>query len=238
MALALLCGSMGLEAATTPTVVPAKTVTFKDWIVGCDNGLACQAVALMPDNLPSDTLSLVLRRGAGNTDEPGVEISGFAANNTAYRILVDGRVASSGAIAAGKDQILIAGTDANRLSRALAKGRILRLTGGSGLALGRVSLFGSSAALRYIDAAQGRSGSRGAIVTTGRRATTAKRQTQVPVIRASRIKPSAMMPDTGALVALSESSPCAKERVGATQDSAFSLGDIKALVLLNCGAGA
>ena len=38
--------------------------------------------------------------------------------------------------------------------------------------------------------------------------------------------------------AWSESSPCAKERVGATQDAAFSLGDAKALVLLNCGAGA
>ena len=242
LALALLCGSTGLEAATTPTIVPAKTVTFKDWIVGCDNGLACQAVALMPDNLPDDTLSLVLRRGDGNTDEPGIEISGFAANTTAYRILVDGRVASSGAIAAGKDQILIAGNDAKRLSRALAKGRILRLTDGSGLALGRVSLSGSSAALRYLDAAQGRIGSRSAIVATGRRVTTAKRQTQVPVITASRIKPSAILPDTAALVALSESSPCAADRFGSTQDTAYSLGTgasgPQALVLLNCGAGA
>ncbi len=238
LALALLCGCTGLEAATTPTIVPAKTVTFKDWIVGCDNGLACQAVALMPDNLPADTLSLAVRRGAGNTDEPGIVISGFAANTTAYRILVDGRVASSGVIATGKDQILIAGNAAKRLSRALAKGRILRLTGGSGFALGRVSLSGSRAALRYIDVAQGRIGSRSAIVASGRRVTTAKRQTQVPVITAGRIKPSATLPDTAALVALSESSPCAKERVGATQDSAFSLGDTKALVLLNCGAGA
>ncbi len=236
--MALLCSGAVAATATAPTVAPSKTATFKDWIVGCDNGLACQAVALIPDNLPADTLSLVLQRGAGNSGELAIEISGFAPNTGAYRILIDGRVAYAGAVATGADTILITGTDAMKLARALAKGRTLRLTDGPGAALGQVSLSGSTAALRYVDAAQGRAGSRGAIVATGRRAATVKQNTQVPVIAASRIQPSDMLPDAAALVALSESSPCAEERVGATQDAAFSLGGTRALVLLNCGAGA
>ena len=238
LALALLCSGSAAAAAGAPAVIPAQTVTFKDWIVGCDNGLACQAVALVPDNLPTDALTLAVRRSVGSAGELAIEIAGFAPAVGGYRILVDSRPVNSGTIAVGADAIRITGLDATKLARAMARGRAFRLTDQSGAVIGQVSLSGATAALRAIDSAQGRAGSRGAIVAMGRRATPAKRNTQVPLILAGRIQPSAMLPDTAALVALSESSPCAKERVGATQDAAFSLGATKALVLLNCGAGA
>ena len=64
----------------------------------------------------------------------------------------------------------------------------------------------------------------------------------LPVISAKKIKPAKILPDAGALVALSEGSPCAAERFGPTADSAYSLGSgpdgPQALVLLNCGSGA
>lgn len=237
LALALLCSGAVVAAATPPAVTPAKTQTFKDWIVGCDNGLSCQAVALAPDGSSEDTLSLLVRRSGGE-GEFSVELSGFPTSMTTYRISIDNRAANRGAVATGTDAFQIVGPGAMKLARAMAKGLTLRLNDGSGVAIGRVSLLGATAAMRYMDRAQGRVGSRSAIVATGRRAATATRDTQIPVILTSRIKPSDMLPDTAALVALSENSPCANERVGATQDSTFSLGDTKALVLLNCGARA
>jgi hypothetical protein len=102
-------------------------------------------------------------------------------------------------------------------------------------------LAGASAAFRYIDAQQGRTGLKSAIIAGGGRAKAGKRPA-VPVITARKIRPTNILPDTGALIALSDSSPCGVERIGSTQDTAYSLGTgtdgPRGLVLLNCGAGA
>jgi hypothetical protein len=39
----------------------ADLKTFKDWVVGCDNGLLCQASAMMPEGGAGPTLTV--RRG-------------------------------------------------------------------------------------------------------------------------------------------------------------------------------
>lgn len=235
--------SAGAFAASANFVSPAKLITFKDWTVGCDNGLACQAVALNPlPGLQSDQgLPLVVSRGEGLTAGVVVTLTNWETKATRYRIAVDGGTVVSGAVPTDSDFIRVEGVEAVKLARAMTKGRTLKLLDGGGGDLGSASLSGVSAALRYIDTEQGRAGSSGAIVATGRRKSTVKR-VSLPVITAPKITPGKHLPDASALVALSESSPCTAERMGSTEDSAYSLGSgpngAQALILLNCGSGA
>lgn len=51
-------------AAATAAPQPGELKTFRDWIVGCDNGRACMAVALVPESEDGDNyLMLVIERG-------------------------------------------------------------------------------------------------------------------------------------------------------------------------------
>ena len=241
IALALMCMTAGVVAAPVPAVAPAKVVTFKDWTVGCDNGLACQAVALMSEGLPEGALSIVAKRAEGVNGEFIIEMSGATTESDRFRVVIDGRIVDTGTLEVGSETIKVSGVDAVKLARAMAKGKALRLVDGSGNMLGQASLFGAAAAFRYADAAQGRAGSRGAIIATGPKIPAAKKAT-LPVIAGKKIKPTESLPDTAALVALSETSACAAERLGPTEDSAYSLGTgpngAQALVLLNCGSAA
>lgn len=239
---ALVLGLTAFAGSAASSSVSVGTLqTFKDWTVGCDNGLACQAVALMPEGSVGDGLSVVITRSEGSASPLVIELSGFTAKAERYRVVIDGRVAQAGAMVAGSETIKLEGPSALKLGRAMARGKALRVIDGGGADFGSVSLSGVSAALRYIDAQQGRNGSRGAVVATGRKAATAKK-VELPVITVKKIAPTDALPDTPALVSLSENSPCAADRFGSTEDTAYSLGQgtggAQALVLLNCGAGA
>jgi hypothetical protein len=239
---ALAFGLTAFAAFAAPSSVSVGTLqTFKDWTVGCDNGLACQAVALMPEGLVDDGLSLVITRSEGSASPLAIELSGFTSKADRYRFVIDGRVAQTGTMVAGSETIKLEGPSALKLGRAMARGKALLVIDGDGADLGSVSLSGVSAALRYIDAQQGRTGTRGAVIATGRKAPAAQK-VELPVITAKKIAPTDILPDTPALVALSENSPCAEDRFGSTEDTAYSLGEgaggAQALVLLNCGAGA
>ena len=243
--LALTCVTASAVVASSPVsvqrVVPTKVMTYRDWAVGCDNGLSCQAVALMPEGLPEGSLSIVTIRSQGTNGAFGIDMSGASSKSDRFRILIDGKVADTGSVQVGSETIKVTGADAMKLARAMAKGKKLRLIDAAGTELGAASLAGSAAAFRYADTAQGRAGSRGAIIATGSKKATAK-TAALPVIIAKKIKPTNILPDTTTLVAFSEASPCAAERFGPTEDLAFSLGSgsngPQALVLLNCGSGA
>jgi hypothetical protein len=244
--IASACGAVALSAVAAQTVSPpaialGKTQTFKDWAVGCDNGLSCQAVSLATESAPENMFALGVSRDGSVNAPLQIKMSGFVTKADRFRVVIDGRVADTGTMQVGSETITISGANAIKLARTMSKGKALRLVDGSGADLGGVSLSGIAAALRYADVEQGRVGSRGAIIATGRKMATA-RTVPIPVITAKKIKPSDSLPDTAALVALSERSPCASERLGSTEDTAYSLGDggsgPQALVLLNCGAGA
>ncbi len=229
------------HAVQPSTITVGKVSTFKDWTVGCDNGLACQAVALMPETGTEQQFSMVVKRPESVTAPLAIELAGAQSKSTTYRVFVDGKAVTSGAIMRDSDFIAVGGAEAMKLARAMAKGKAIQVVDGNGANLGIASLAGASAALRYIDAQQGRVGTTGAIIATGRRKATATKA-MLPVITAKKITPSNVLPDAGALVALSETSPCAADRFDSTQDTAYSLGTgangAQALVLLNCGAGA
>ncbi|MGZ8311176.1 MAG: DUF1176 domain-containing protein, partial [Allosphingosinicella sp.] len=60
-----------LALAATPQ--PNELRTFRDWTVGCDNGLACGGIALLPEDGNWDQwVTMSVRRGAGRSDAPVV----------------------------------------------------------------------------------------------------------------------------------------------------------------------
>ena len=214
---------------------------FQDWAVACDNRLACEAVSLQPEKGSFDGLSLSLTR-ASMTGDIIITLDGFESQSDRYRIMIDNRVADTGAITnAGLGPISVIGTDALRLARALAKGGKLVLHDGNGAELGRISLKGSRAALQHIDKVQNRATTKTALAGFGKKDLRVKWM-PLPVITAQRIVPSKIIPDAASMVSLVEASPCKEERYGVTEDTAYSLGNIdgaaRALVMISCGAGA
>lgn len=239
--LILLAATYVVAAPAALAVTPGKVQIFKDWTGGCDNGLDCQAVALMDDQAPDNFLSVVVTRPAGPGTAITLEVESPMFKPGQYQLRVDGRLLASGNVQTADQPIKLTGANAMRLARGMARGNVVRLSDGNGTEVGKASLAGSAAALRYIDGQQGRSGIKNAIIATAGKPKAGKRPA-LPVISVRKITPNDILPDTSALVALSENSPCAADRFGSTQDTAYSLGNAsdgpRALVMINCGAGA
>lgn len=221
--------------------MPSQPVVIKDWTIGCDNGLACQAVALQHSADYTDFLSFVVARAA-DIDAP-LKITAFGPNSKAdkFRILIDGRLIISGKVTPGETSASIEGADSIKLARAMARGNEIRLMDGAGVMVGRASLSGAKVAFQRLDKAQGRAGTKSAIILTGRKVMRPPPAT-LPIIAVKRLKESNVLPDTDTLVALAEHSACAAERVEVTQDTVYSLGSKGdaplALALVSCGGGA
>ncbi len=223
------------------SVTPGDVKTFKDWTVGCDNGLDCQAVALVDEQDNAGDLSVVVTRPAGASATLTLDMRSSTLKSGRYQLRVDGKLVMDAVVDIEDQPIKLSGANALKLLRAMARGSQIRLQTQNGTQIGKASLSGASAAFRYIDAKQGTVGPKYAIVVTSGKPK-AGRKPLLPVITARKITPDNVLPDTAALVALSEGSPCAAERFESTQDTAYSLGNDssgpRALVLLNCGAGA
>lgn len=224
---------LGQQSYATSPIAPHRVVLgdtkyFKNWAIGCDNTLTCQAIAMQPvetgENESKGYLTLSYTRFGLGIGAPAITITGMDANVSDYRIYVDKRLIVSAALKGANDSITLSNKDSLRLSKAIANGNQMRVTDAAGKLLGRVSLNGSAAALRHIDSKLKRKG------------------LPEPSIIATRIGKDATIPDTGSLVALAETTYCAKEREGVTEDTAYSLGNIdgtaKALALISCGNGA
>ena len=242
LAISLCCHAAAASAsASNGGVELGETRYFKDWAAGCDNGLTCEAVALMPPGLPKGMLSLVVSRTPGSDGRLTVNIFNFDSDSDRYRLFVDGHLADTGAILDGAAPISVTGKDALKLVREIARGQKMRLVDGNGKALGRISLTGSAAALRYLDAQQGLARSPDALSAVGRRKAHPVAPI-LPVISAKRVIAAEAIPETQDLVALAESGQCKDERFGVTQDSAYSLGTqngkAAALAIISCGSGA
>ena len=237
-----ILASTALTAAPlSADVTLGETRYFKNWAAGCDNGLACEAVAMLPPDLPEGMLSLVLSRSAGKVADLKINIFGFDSQSDRYQLLVDGVVADTGPITKNIAPIEVAGKDALKLARAMVRGREAILLDGAGKNLGKISLAGSSAALRYLDGKQRRAGTAEAFAARGKRKFRGV-SLALPVLNVPRIAAADDIPDAGALVALAESGSCAGERIGVTQDAVYGLGlsdgKPRALALISCGSGA
>ncbi|WP_165899556.1 DUF1176 domain-containing protein [Sphingomonas sp. PP-CE-1G-424] len=217
-------------AAVTDTHIkptPGALKTFGDWAVGCDNGLRCTLAALLPeDGFPSETgspITLNITREPGPAGAVSVKIAtdnapAQAAHPTGFAI--DGRPTAL--------------RDAASLTAAMANGTTLSVRGANGHALVTLSLKGAAAALRYIDAQQGRVGSTDAIVAKG---PAPSRAPTPPLPAIATIAPSgAAAKLTAAQIAtLRKRATCTVE--GFTPET-HALGGGKSLVIFPCSTGA
>ncbi len=153
-----------LAATAAPT--PGVLKTFGDWIVGCDNGRACQAVALVPPNKEHQFkhLTMVLTRDAQPDDQPFLfidteDLEPVAVEADGVRIPVK--------LVSDLGRVWIRADDAKAFIEATRLKRNVSLVGGKLKGEWRISLSGMAAALLYMDEQQKRVGTVTALIGKG-----------------------------------------------------------------------
>jgi Protein of unknown function (DUF1176) len=225
-----------LAAAAAPQ--PTELRIFQDWTVGCDNGRACQAVALVPEQWPDDALTMSVRRGSATTDSPVLAFDLGSDSNPAW-LSAGGRRLPVRLVGA-EGLTGVAPADVPALIAALRSAGSLEVRAADGKSLGTVSLKGASAALLYMDEQQRRVGTATALVRPGTRPAAAAVPPPLPVVVApqiSRARPQAL--SAAALRALRAKHGCAIDEVGGPDEvETAALSGSETLLLLACGSGA
>ncbi|BAV66304.1 DUF1176 domain-containing protein [Sphingobium cloacae] len=234
----IACSASASAGAQTPK--PGSLETYKDWTIGCDNRGRCEAVSLLAEggNWPDNPLMVGIRRDAGPDAAPEVWASRDARGPAEYSFIVDGRKVAS---TTGMDgEAKISGPQASALAVAMARGFSLEIRSGAKM-LGRPSLAGSGAALRYMDAQQGRAGTVTALIATGplgvnvvRRAPPSPTIKRFPVFP----EPAPVAFWREELTALGSFTGCAEEMRSAQPLEQHRLAKGEELVLVPCGSGA
>ena len=215
---------------------PEELKVYGDWIVGCDNGRACQAVGLVPEDWPDNAATIVLRRGpeAGAVPEISFDLDG----SEAVALEADGKRLKARLIASDAK---VAPADVPEVIGAIRSAKQLKILGATGAPVGTVSLKGASAALLYMDDRQLRVGTVTAVVRPGiRPASAVPAPPALPVVRAvplTRAPPIAV--GSARINALRKQRGCTIGEVGGP-DSAevYPLSASQSLILLACGSGA
>lgn len=152
-------------AAAAPQ--PGELRTFRDWIVGCDNGLACRATSLVPEGeeLGEDGAMLSLSRGPGAGAPPIISVG---TEDVSAALLADGKRLPV-RLESGSDGLVVRPADIPAMLATLRSARRLEIRSNGGKERGAVSLAGVSAALLHMDERQRRAGTVTALVRPGRR---------------------------------------------------------------------
>lgn len=154
-----------LLAAAAQTPEPAELKVFQDWTVGCDNGRACHAVALVPEDWPDDALTMSVRRGEAPEAPPAIAFE-LGEENGAAALAADGKRLPVRLTVADMT-VAVEPADARAVLGALRSAQHIDVLAADGRTLGRVSLKGATAALLYMDDQQKRLGTVTALVSTG-----------------------------------------------------------------------
>jgi hypothetical protein len=149
-------------AAAAASPQPGELKTFRDWIVGCDNGRACQAVGLLPEGEVEGATITVQRDAAANV-VPKITITSEV---KAVGLSIDNAL-SVFKLRPSDGYFEIAADEATDFTVPLAKANRIELVDAGGKPLATISLAGASAALRYIDDKQKRVGTVTALVAKG-----------------------------------------------------------------------
>ncbi|KXU29351.1 hypothetical protein A0J57_20520 [Sphingobium sp. 22B] len=238
---AMLSVVMAAAPAGAQAPKPGRLESYKDWTIGCDNGNRCEAVSLLPEggDWPDAPVMLGIARGAGADADPEIRVSRDAKGREALDFLIDGRKLAR--VASVDGEASLEGPQASALAIAMAKGGRMEIRAGA-RAIDRPSLAGLTAALRYMDAKQGRAGTMAALVATGPLARSAVRPAPaIPTIRRVAVPGGAQPPALWReeLTALGIFTGCADEMRGASSPPELHrLSKTETLVLVPCGAGA
>lgn len=233
-----------LLAAPAPQDDPEKL--FGDWVVACDNLHGCEMTSLWPGDqaVPEEgsgyDASMSVTREAGPAGAFGVAVWPSGKLGGKVTLAIDDVAIATGT--AGGESATFTGADAARIVAAMPNGKLLSVTGSDGKVAARISLAGSSASLRFIDANQGRVGTVTAVVAKGTKpAGTVPAATPAPRIAALRPSGTATSVSKALRAKLEGQSECGGLYDGADsvpEVETFALGGGKTLALLPCGAGA
>lgn len=215
--------------------MPGGMRTFRDWVVGCDNRLACTAVALGPDDAEFPTLRIVVSRAGGGA-LPRLIVDSDDDVAPPVTITIDGKTIARGG-RGGDETVVFAGDEARRLVDAIAQGRTGQLVAGK--AESAIALNGASAALRYMDERQRLVGTTAALIARGPDRPTVS-PPALPVV--TRVRPAgrATRPVPAQITAMRRLADCEVEFLDEAQlrPETHALGGGATLILLPCGAGA
>ncbi|MEP9403223.1 DUF1176 domain-containing protein [Sphingomonas silueang] len=227
-------------AASLPTgdshTVPQPTAlrTFGDWTAGCDNGGTCQANALLGEDDPAPPVLVAIERAAGPDGAITLRLQREGTTALPLTLAVDGEAVARGGKAAG-EFVALTGEPAATLARRIAAGKRLGVADGTGEAIGSISLTGAAAALRWIDAQQGRADTVGAIVARGKRPDT-RPAPALPVVQAPVIRGEAALLDPQLVTTMRATAGCGGEQL--PEVTTRPLGGGRTLALVPCVLGA
>lgn len=216
---------------------PGALRTFGDWAVACDNVRRCAMTSLGAEfgiDWPKVAMTV--------TRTPGPR-GGFALTIQA----LDDHSPPSGAVSIDGHRLSLAGgrtgSAAAAIVAAMANGRSLAIESGP-RTLSTVSLSGAAAALRYVDAEQGRAGTVTAVMARGDApASRVPAAPPLPVVRMVTPggQPAAIDPPT--LKRLRQQAGCAMDLsadhpAGTMPPEAHALGGDRTLLIVPCSMGA
>lgn len=226
---------------------PGPNQGYGNWHIACDNIASCEANALASDFKLDQPATILVQRQAGQVGYFRVVVRLRDPDVKRVGLIVDGRKLASGDVD-GDGRFIVPPARTMTIARALARGNgaVIVDAGPQGApnVLANISLSGSAAALRRMDAEQARAGTSDAIVARGRRSYRVAADV-LPVVQ--QIAPAKFdnVPSEKALRRLSVESGCAEERPGgldAMKESAQPLAQTDeeqiALVMIPCGFGA
>ena len=197
---------------------PGELKTFRDWAVGCDNIRRCELRSLASETAEPGTVTVSIARDAG----PGGAITSSVGSDEQDGLVpsIDGKPADTPAALAAR----------------MANGHALAARAAAKV-VGSVSLKGASAALRYIDAAQGRAGTVTALVAKGLKpASAVPAGPAAPTIVAVAPGGTPKTASREQLAAMRRAAACDDEP--SDKPEFHALGGGRTLVLLACSAGA
>jgi len=154
---------MGAFLLAAAVAHAADLKTFKDWVVGCDNGLLCQASAMMPESDVSVTLTV--RRAPQGNAAPQVWLRSL--DTDPVDVSADGKRLGIHLKKNDDDAMVVDPADAVRLLDALRVAKSVEALDAAGKPVGNVLVDGASAAMLYMDEQQHRIGTVGALVRRG-----------------------------------------------------------------------
>lgn len=229
--------ALALQAQTPQMADPR---TLRDWYVGCDNTSRCQAVALMPEGMPDDSVTALLERRPIAQAQPLFLLTSL--ETAPARITIDGRPVAARFISDGPDKddrgIIVDPADWRAFIRAVRDGQWMELRDAGGAITGRVSLTGAAAAMLAMDEAQGRIGLPSALVNPGTRFALAPGGNRQPSIWLQRAQERAGAIGPADIARLRQQVGCPADEAGPGGVITGALGGQRTLVLLSCGAGA
>lgn len=238
---AIMLGLMGVaDGADAQTPRPGTIETYRDWTIGCDNAGRCEALSLMPAAGEwRDPLSTIgVTRDGGPNAEPEIWAHFEGKGKQTVTLSIDGRAIAQAQAIDG--EVKLTGRDASAPALAIGRGQRMEMRVGGKL-VGQPSLSGSGAALRYMDAQQGRAGTTTALIATGPLGASAVKGAPIrPIVRRvrapNRAAPAAMWREE--LASIGKLTNCADEMKEADAPQQYRLSDTETLVLVPCGSGA